>query len=47
MRLSGNIQEDQYARELVMNIYDLQVVDHANRQEVYQGEEKHIELHAH
>ncbi|MER2233937.1 MAG: PolC-type DNA polymerase III N-terminal domain-containing protein, partial [Leuconostoc mesenteroides] len=47
VRLSGNIQEDQYARELVMNIYDLQVVDHANRQEVYQGEEKHIELHAH
>lgn len=39
VRLSGNIQEDQYARELVMNIYDLQVVDHANRQEVYQGEE--------
>lgn len=47
VRLSGNVQEDTYARELVLNIYDLQVIDHANRAELYQGETKHIELHVH
>ncbi|MDD9138988.1 PolC-type DNA polymerase III [Fructobacillus sp. CRL 2054] len=47
IKARGNVQEDTYARELVLNIYDLQVVDHQNRQEEYQGEEKRIELHAH
>lgn len=47
VRLSGNVQEDTYARELVMNIYDLQVIDHANRQEDYTGEQQRIELHVH
>ncbi|WEV55025.1 PolC-type DNA polymerase III [Leuconostocaceae bacterium ESL0723] len=47
VRLSGNVQEDQYARELVLNIYDLTVIDHQNRQEPYEGPEQRIELHAH
>ncbi|MGX7052130.1 PolC-type DNA polymerase III [Leuconostoc palmae] len=47
VRISGNVQEDTYARELVMNIYDLQVIDHENREETYQDPKKHIELHVH
>ncbi|MDF7636815.1 PolC-type DNA polymerase III [Leuconostocaceae bacterium ESL0958] len=47
VRLRGNVQEDSYLRELVLNIYDLQVVDHEQRQEAYQGDRQRIELHAH
>ncbi|MBS9338034.1 PolC-type DNA polymerase III [Fructobacillus sp. M2-14] len=47
IKARGNVQEDTYARELVLNIYDLQVIDHEDRQEPYEGEEKRIELHAH
>ncbi|MBS9337157.1 PolC-type DNA polymerase III [Fructobacillus parabroussonetiae] len=47
IKARGNVQEDTYARELVLNIYDLQVIDHQDRQETYEGEEKRIELHAH
>ncbi|CAK8053743.1 PolC-type DNA polymerase III [Eupransor demetentiae] len=47
VRMSGNVQEDQYARELAMNIYDLQVIDHENRKEEYEGEKQRIELQAH
>lgn len=47
VRLRGNIQEDQYQRELALNIYDLQVVDHQERQEPYDGETKRVELHVH
>ncbi|MBS9334578.1 PolC-type DNA polymerase III [Fructobacillus sp. M1-13] len=47
IKVRGNVQEDTYARELVLNIYDLQVVDHQDRQEEYQGEEQRIELHTH
>ncbi|AFS40612.1 PolC-type DNA polymerase III [Leuconostoc gelidum] len=47
VRMSGNVQEDTYARELVLNIYDLQVIDHEGRQEKYQGDKKHIELQVH
>ncbi|MEX0380547.1 PolC-type DNA polymerase III [Leuconostoc sp. MS02] len=47
VRMSGNIQEDTYARELVLNIYDLQVIDHEGRQEKYQGDKKRIELQVH
>lgn len=47
VKARGKVQEDTYARELVLNIYDLQVVDHQNRQETYEGDEKRIELHAH
>ncbi|HEY4400089.1 MAG TPA: PolC-type DNA polymerase III [Lactobacillaceae bacterium] len=47
VRLRGNVQEDTYQRELVFNIYDLQVVDHQSRADDYDGEQKRIELHAH
>ena len=47
VRLSGNVQEDTYARELVMNIYDLQVIDHESRVDNYPDDKKHIELHVH
>ena len=47
VRLSGNVQEDTYARELVLNIYDLQAIDHEGRQETYQGDKKRVELHVH
>jgi len=47
VRMSGNVQEDTYARELVLNIYDLQVIDHEGRQEKYQGDKKRIELQVH
>ncbi|CAK1227894.1 PolC-type DNA polymerase III [Fructobacillus cardui] len=47
VKVRGNVQEDTYARELALNIYDLQVVDHEKRSEPYEGEEKRIELHAH
>lgn len=47
IKARGNVQEDTYARELVLNIYDLQVIDHEDRQEPYEGEEKRIELHTH
>ncbi|AEJ30301.1 MULTISPECIES: PolC-type DNA polymerase III [Leuconostoc] len=47
VRMSGNIQEDTYARELVLNIYDLQVIDHDSRQETYTEDVKRIELHVH
>ncbi|GAP00761.1 DNA polymerase III catalytic subunit, PolC type [Fructobacillus fructosus] len=47
VKVRGKVQEDTYARELVLNIYDLQVVDHQDRQDSYQGDEKRIELHTH
>ncbi|CAH1854583.1 PolC-type DNA polymerase III [Convivina intestini] len=47
VKMSGNVQEDQYAHELVMNIYDLEVIDHEDRSEPYEGDEQRIELQAH
>ncbi|GAP00522.1 PolC-type DNA polymerase III [Fructobacillus ficulneus] len=47
VKVRGNVQEDTYARELALNIYDLQVVDHENRAEEYEGDQQRIELQAH
>lgn len=47
VKVRGNVQEDTYARELALNIYDLQVIDHEKRADSYEGDEQRIELHVH
>lgn len=33
--------------DLIFNIYSMELTEHVGRQEAYQGEEKHVELHVH
>ena len=47
IRMQGALKEDQYAHDLVFNIYNMELIEHEGRKETYQGEEKHIDLHVH
>lgn len=46
-RLKGNVQEDTFMHDYVLNLNALELIDHQPRQEEYQGEEKRVELHLH
>lgn len=47
VKLRGAIQEDSYSHDMVMMLYDLQVVDHPSRQDNAPEGEKRVELHVH
>lgn len=47
IRMQGSLKDDQYAHDLIFNIYSMELTEHVGRQEAYQGEEKHVELHVH
>ncbi|WP_125565140.1 PolC-type DNA polymerase III [Companilactobacillus insicii] len=47
IRVRGNIQEDNFSRELVIMANDINVIKHAERQDEAPEDNKRIELHAH
>lgn len=47
VRMRGSVQEDTFQHDLVMNIYDIQVIDHETRQDTAPADEKRVELHMH
>lgn len=47
IRARGAVQEDTFVRDLTMNVYDMMVVKHAPRMELYEGPEQRVELHTH
>lgn len=47
VKVRGAIQEDSYSRDLTMMIYDIQVVDHEQRQDTTPETQKRVELHVH
>lgn len=47
LRVRGPIQQDDFARDLTMTAFDMEIVKHASRQEAYEGEEKRVELGVH
>ncbi|QNQ83838.1 PolC-type DNA polymerase III [Lactobacillus sp. PV037] len=46
-KIQGGVSDDQWQHELVFNIRSIEVIEHKGRQEKYEGEDKHIELHTH
>ncbi|MBM7617718.1 DNA polymerase-3 subunit alpha (Gram-positive type) [Weissella uvarum] len=47
IKARGPIQQDDFVRDLTMNAYDIELIHHENRQELYQGDQKRVELHTH
>lgn len=47
IRARGAVQEDNYVRDLTMNVYDMEIIQHEPRQETYEGDEQRVELHTH
>lgn len=47
VRIRGSVQEDTYQHDLVINIYDIQVVEHQSRQDTAPEDDKRVELHVH
>ena len=47
IRVRGNIQEDNFSRELVIMANDINVIKHESRQDTAEEDNKRIELHAH
>ncbi|MDO4912321.1 MAG: PolC-type DNA polymerase III [Lactobacillus sp.] len=46
-RIQGSVMDDMYQHEVVFNIANFEVINHVERQETYEGDKKHIELHVH
>lgn len=46
-RLQGNAGDDAYQHEVVFNIRNMELIEHKGRQEKYEGDQKHVELHLH
>ncbi|WP_373702789.1 PolC-type DNA polymerase III [Weissella soli] len=47
VRARGPIQEDNFSHDLTMMVRDIDLVQHASRQDTYQGQEKRVDLHTH
>lgn len=47
VKIRGSVQEDAYAHELVINIYDLVEVKHEQRKDTQPNDQKRVELHVH
>ncbi|MQS75112.1 PolC-type DNA polymerase III [Lactobacillus halodurans] len=47
IRVRGNVQEDNFSRELVIMANDINVIKHQSRQDTADEDNKRIELHAH
>ncbi|HIY92553.1 MAG TPA: PolC-type DNA polymerase III, partial [Candidatus Companilactobacillus pullicola] len=47
IRVRGNVQEDNFSRELVIMANDINVIKHEMRKDTAEDENKRIELHAH
>ncbi|GEO58636.1 PolC-type DNA polymerase III [Companilactobacillus bobalius] len=47
IRVRGNVQEDNFSRELVIMANDINVIKHELRKDTAEDENKRIELHAH
>ena len=47
IKMQGSLKDDPYAHDLVFNIYSMELTKHIGRQETYEGEDKHVELHVH
>lgn len=46
-KLQGFAADDQWQHEVVFNIRNMELIEHVGRQEEYQGDKKHVELHLH
>lgn len=46
-KMQGSADEDSWEHDLVFNIYNFETVEHVGREEKYEGEKKHIDLHVH
>ncbi|MBD5429024.1 PolC-type DNA polymerase III [Lactobacillus sp.] len=46
-KLQGSAADDQWQHEVVFNIRNMELIEHAGRQEEYKGDKKHVELHLH
>ena len=47
VKVKGNVQEDSYMRDLVINAYDINEVKHEGRKDTAPEDEKRVELHLH
>ena len=47
IRVRGNVQEDNFSRELVIMANDINIIKHEMRKDTAEDENKRIELHAH
>lgn len=47
VKVKGNVQEDSYMRDLVINAYDINEVKHEGRKDTAPENEKRVELHLH
>ncbi|WP_446002168.1 PolC-type DNA polymerase III [Weissella viridescens] len=47
LKARGPIQQDDYARDLTMTAYDIEIINHPSRKDPYEGEKKRVELHTH
>lgn len=47
IRVRGNVQEDNFSRELVIMANDINVIKHENREDTADESNKRIEMHAH
>ncbi|WP_334332933.1 PolC-type DNA polymerase III [Companilactobacillus sp. HBUAS59544] len=47
IRVRGNVQEDNFSRELVIMANDINIIKHESRQDTAPEDNKRIELHAH
>lgn len=47
IRVRGDVQEDNFSRELVVMARDINVIKHEYRKDTAEGDNKRIELHAH
>lgn len=47
IKVRGNVQEDNYMRDLAINAYDINEVSHESRKDTAPENEKRVELHVH
>ncbi|WP_261805502.1 PolC-type DNA polymerase III [Lapidilactobacillus luobeiensis] len=47
VRAQGSVENDQFTHELVLNAREMEIFQHPEPQESYQGEQKRVELHLH
>ncbi|WP_161877913.1 PolC-type DNA polymerase III [Alkalibacterium sp. MB6] len=47
LKVRGSVQEDNFMRDLVMNVQDITQTFHETRKDSYPADEKRVELHAH
>ena len=47
VQIQGNVLDDTFQHEIVLNIKSIKLIKHIGRQETYEGKQKRVELHLH